>query len=228
MEQNNINAIIIATEITKGMKSVGPKALLQIKKTTCVIEYQINELKKNYKNINIYVAIGFESEKMIKILSKHNINIIFNPDFKCTNQAKSVIDCINSNDISNLLIINNGILFKKSFGSIKTNEPSSVFTLSKNKVGFNIGCQKSDEIMYLFYDLPEKWTECVLLNNTAINDLKSMSKNKNILLISVAFLILVKEFCLLYNFFNLFSKSFWNCSKYLLISSINSLDKVFK
>jgi hypothetical protein len=33
--------------------------------------------------------------------------------------------------------------------------------------------------MYLFYDLPEKWTECVLLNNTAINNLIYMSKNKN-------------------------------------------------
>jgi GTP:adenosylcobinamide-phosphate guanylyltransferase len=179
MEQNNINAIIIATEITKGMKSVGPKALLQIKKTTCVIEYQINELKKNYKNINIYVAIGFESDKMIKILSKHNINIIFNPDFRYTNQVKSIIDCVNLYDINNLLVINNGILFKKSFGCIKSNESSSVFTLSKSKMDFNIGCQKSDEVMYLFYDLPEKWTECVLLNNTAINNLRSMSKNKN-------------------------------------------------
>lgn len=179
MEQNNINAIIIATEITKGMKSVGPKALLQIKKTTSVIEYQINELKKNYKNINIYVAVGFESDKVIKTLSKYNINIIYNPDFKCTNQVKSIIDCISSYDINNLLVINNGILFKKSFGHIKPNEPSSVFTLSKSKMDFNIGCQKSDEVMYLFYDLPEKWTECVLLNSTAINDLKSMAKNKN-------------------------------------------------
>ena len=35
------NAIILAQEITKGMKSLGPKCLLSIHKNTTIIEYQI-------------------------------------------------------------------------------------------------------------------------------------------------------------------------------------------
>jgi CTP:phosphocholine cytidylyltransferase-like protein len=180
MEPNKINAIIIATEITKGMKSVGPKSLLQIKKTLSVIEYQILELKKCYKEISINISIGFESERMIKALSQYDVNLIINKEFKTTNQVKSIVDCVEEAEIKNLLVINNGVLFKKSFGEVCDTSSSAIYILDKSKPDFNIGCQTSSDTTYLFYDLPEKWSECVFLNYDAITKIKDIAKNKNI------------------------------------------------
>ena len=87
-----IKALIIASEVTKGMKSVGSKSLLKIKNSMLVIEYQIKELKKYYKDIDITIATGFESEKMIKLLNSYDVKFLYNSDYQTTNQAKSIID----------------------------------------------------------------------------------------------------------------------------------------
>ena len=74
-----LNALIIVPEITKGMKSIGSKSLLEIKKKISVLEYQINQLLAIDPNIKITISIGFESEKIIHIIdkySKSNINYI--------------------------------------------------------------------------------------------------------------------------------------------------------
>jgi CTP:phosphocholine cytidylyltransferase-like protein len=180
MEQNKISAIIIATEITKGMKSIGPKSLLQIKKTLSVIEHQILELQKYHKDISINIGIGFEAERMVKALSKYDVNIIANKDFKTTNQVKSIVDCIAAKDIESILVINNGILFKKSFGDLHNQSHSAIYMLDKAKPDFSIGCQNSNDTTYLFYDLPEKWGECVFLNRGAITKIKDIAKTKNL------------------------------------------------
>ena len=80
-----INALILAPEITRGMKSLGSKALLEIKKKISVIEHQIHLLKNICRDIKITAITGFESEKIIPILEKHNINYIYNPNYKNTN-----------------------------------------------------------------------------------------------------------------------------------------------
>ena len=54
-----IHALIIASEVTKGMKSIGSKSLLKIKNSVLVIEHQIIELQKQHKHIDITVATGF-------------------------------------------------------------------------------------------------------------------------------------------------------------------------
>ncbi len=82
-----IDAIINISEITKGMKSVGAKALLKINNTS-IIEHQINQLKSINRNIKINIITGFEHEKIKKTLSKYrNINIIYNKQYETTNQS---------------------------------------------------------------------------------------------------------------------------------------------
>lgn len=179
-KKESIEALIIASEVTKGMKSIGSKSLLKIKQSTVVIEYQINELRKTYKNINITVATGFESDKMVKLLAKSNVNFLHNPEFESTNQAKSISDFINRSVPKHLLIINSGILFKE-LPKIKHDDHSSqIFVLDKPKPDFIIGCQNNTDLSYLFYDLPQKWGECVLLSQRDILILKKITENKNI------------------------------------------------
>jgi CTP:phosphocholine cytidylyltransferase-like protein len=108
-----IEALIIATEVTKGMKSIGSKSLLKIKHSLVVIEHQIIKLQKTYKNIKITIATGFEADKMKKLLENYNINFLHNPRFESTNQAKSILDFIALNIPERLFILNNGVLFKE-------------------------------------------------------------------------------------------------------------------
>ena len=55
-----IDAIINISEITKGMKSVGAKALLKINNTS-IIEHQINQLKSINRNITKIFIVFFVS-----------------------------------------------------------------------------------------------------------------------------------------------------------------------
>ena len=84
-----LDALIIAPEITKGMKSLGSKALLTIKNSISILDYQIQELKKIDKNIFIYIATGFESDKVEKTARKYsNTKIIENNKYETSNQTK--------------------------------------------------------------------------------------------------------------------------------------------
>lgn len=174
-----ISALIIASEVTKGMKSIGSKSLLKIKNSILVIEHQIKELKKQYKNIDITVATGFESDKMLKALNNYNnINFLYNNKYQVTNQAKSIIDYIDNKLPTKLLIISSGILFKGHF--LVTGKNSRIFMLDKPRSDFTIGCNMENGASYLFYDLPHRWSECAMINRDDLSMLKKISQNKNL------------------------------------------------
>lgn len=175
-----INAIIVASEITRGMKSIGPKSLLKVKKTLSIVEYQILELKKHYPGINVTVSVGFESEKMIKVLEKYKVNILHNEDFVSSNQVKAILDYVKEYDETNLLVIHSGVLFKQKFGILNNRSPSCLYMLDKHKVNFNIGCNGLSEMSYLFFDLPEKWSECVFFDQQTIRNIMDLSKKREI------------------------------------------------
>jgi CTP:phosphocholine cytidylyltransferase-like protein len=177
-----INVLILAPEITKGMKSIGSKALLEVKKKISVIEYQIRLVKHISKDIDITTITGFESEKIIPILEKHNINYIYNENYKNTNQSYSLkIFLENNKNINNLLIINNGILFKQN--TIKKqmlSGDSKIFLLNRTKENFTLGCSTEQKLEYIFYDLPELWSECVFFNKTTLDLITHILDNSNI------------------------------------------------
>ncbi len=196
-----INALILAPEITRGMKSLGSKALLEIKKKISVIEYQIHLLKNISRDINITAITGFESEKIIPILEKNHINYIYNHNYKNTNQSYSLKIFLEDNtDIDNLLIINNGILFKEN--TIKkqmlTGE-SKIFLLNKAKENFVLGCSAQQTLEYIFYDLPELWSECIFFNKNMldlVNDILDNNHVNNMYLFEIINSILSSPSCL--------------------------------
>jgi hypothetical protein len=178
-----INALLLVPEITKGMKSIGSKSLLKIKQNKYIIEYQIEQLLTIHPNIDITVAIGFDADKIKKILNKYNnIKYIYNPRFDITNLGKCIeLYLEEKHEINNLFLINSGILFKKgTFHKNQLNKTSKLFFLDKPKNNFDIGCGSTDNIEYLFYDLPKVWSECVFLDSFALDKLKILSINQNI------------------------------------------------
>jgi CTP:phosphocholine cytidylyltransferase-like protein len=177
-----INVLILAPEITKGMKSLGSKALLEIKKKISVIEYQIDLIKHISKDINITAITGFESEKIIPILEKHNINHIYNENYKNTNQSYSLKIFLEHNkNIDSLFVINNGILLKQN--TIKKqmlNGDSKIFLLNRIKENFTLGCSTQTRLEYIFYDLPELWSECIFFNKNMLDFISQILDNNNV------------------------------------------------
>jgi hypothetical protein len=175
-----LDILLLVPEITKGMKSLGSKALLSIKNSTIVLDYQIQQLKKIDPNANIFIGTGFESDKIKKAVSQYSkVHVLENKNYASTNQARLIklfID--NKLSYNDLLIVSNGILFKNS--CLKYGGGSKIFLIDKPKTNFNIGCNDSDMVNYLFYDLPTPWSECVLFESKAVEHISDICNSQNI------------------------------------------------
>jgi len=173
-----IDALILVPEITKGMKSIGSKSLLEIKKKLSVLDYQIQSIRNIDKNIKISICTGFDSEKIINTISNNygNVNYIYNQDYKTTNQAYSIkIYLEQQTHCEQLLIVSNGVLLKdKCITKNMLNSECKVFILNKTRENFNLGCSEQQQFEYLFYDLPELWSECIYLNKEALTVLRNL------------------------------------------------------
>lgn len=173
-----IDILLICPEITKGMKSIGSKCLLQLKKNMTVIDYQVIQLQK-IKESKITINIGFDSEKIIGVLDKYKkINYTINNNYHNTNQGINLISYIKKYNPKNLLVFSSGILIKNNIIDKKTlNGKNKIFILNKTKQNFNLGCCNTENIEYIFYDMPEPWSEIVFLNMETIQFLSSYEED---------------------------------------------------
>lgn len=173
--QIKLNAIILVPEITKGMKSIGSKALISIDHRKSIIEHQIEYLQKNYTNIDIAIATGFDADKIQKKTKRYNITTIHNDRYDHTNHGMSLFMYLQKmKSVENLLIISNGILLKEKLPT-SINE-SIIYALTKKNNDYAVGLNITEENRpaYLFYDFPISWSECVFLNAPSIEKLREI------------------------------------------------------
>jgi choline kinase len=219
-----IDAIIIVPEITKGMKSVGSKSLLRIRKSKYILDYQIEQISSVSKKIRIHIATGFDNEKIKKAVNKYNnVNICHNDEYEATNYGKSLEILVKSlpENSKGLFILCSGILFKKQtlhHTNFKNN--SKIFLLNKPKINFNIGCNQNTEDDYLFYDLPETWSECVFLNKNAIKILQQQIELQNI---SQMYIFEIINLLISKNVY--FEKKYLSKGKFFKVNTIKDINK---
>lgn len=174
MKQNNIDtAIILISEITKGMKSIGSKSLLKIDTDLTPIDHQIQYLKKYYNPIRIILCTGFDHEKIINHVKKYkNVDLYYNSNYLEDNQSGSLIKCLKTYNPKNALILTNGLLL---FDKIKINSIASstyfIDTTKDKRNYFEIGSNNINKDGYLFYDLDNKWIELLFLQNEDVSKL---------------------------------------------------------
>jgi hypothetical protein len=218
-----INVLILIPEITKGMKSVGSKSLLKIKNSKSVIEYQIELLLSIKDKVSINIATGFDNDRINKTIDRYkSINIIHNDQYENTNYGKCIKLFIQQNpNIDNLFVIGSGVLFKKNiFSQNSFDNMSRIFILDKPANNFNIGCNPNTNIEYLFYDLPEPWTECVYFDLSGIEGLKTLIEQKNI---DQMYIFEILNDLLLLNIN--FEKEYFPRSKFFKISSTKDINR---
>lgn len=170
------NAILLVSDITKGMKSIGSKSLLPISKNSTVIEHQIQYLKKFYNPIHIYVCVGFEHEKITKITNQYsNVHCIYHDSYETDNQTGGLVHCLKNIDIQNAFVINNGVLLSDKL-PIDLKFTNIFITSKSTKTHFDVGSSSPIDTKYLFYDLPNKWLECIFLNSESIDKILEISQ----------------------------------------------------
>ena len=176
------NYLIFIPDITKGMKSIGPKCLLELRSNMTILEYQIKSIKAINRRNKIFLATGFQHNKILKNIDGYkNVTAIYEKNFSEFNETKHLLNYIEyiNKDFDDIFLINNGIIFRNDcFKGIKKNE-SKIFFLDKHKDNFNIGCSNLD-CKYLFYDLPQKWSECAFLKKEDVEAIYKLSKQGNI------------------------------------------------
>jgi hypothetical protein len=184
-----MNAILLYSEIPKGMKSYGPKAIVPIGKLrTPLIVKQIRTLQKSCKKI--YIIIGFDKEKIIDTISTYgikDIEYIYYPDYTSSNDCGALIHFITTNKLNekdNYLVVQGGV----TLCPIKQPKNNAMFCIKNNRHipelnGFNLNIRLdyADKASYLFYDTTEHvWIEMVYLTQSAICSIKQLIEKQKI------------------------------------------------
>lgn len=174
---------IFSYEITKGMKSVGPKALLKSKKAKELINYQIDSVKD--KNIDIYIILGFGSEKVKRKIDHQKVSIIDNALYDSTNDGYALELILKNYDCdkyNGCMIVNSGILFNKDIkldiiNSVKYNQSKIYyFNHTDTNDSFQIGLTIIDSyVQHMFFNLSNNiWNEIIYLDNHSVNQYKKI------------------------------------------------------
>jgi choline kinase len=169
---------ILSYDITKGMKSIGPKGLLKSKKSKELINCQISSIKD--KNIDINIILGFGSEKIKKKVD-HSVNFIDNLLYESTNQAYAlelIMDNYDCEIYDGCIIINNGILFHCDIKNILLQDKniSKIFYMQNSKKNeFAVGVTiHDDNASHMFFNLDHNsWCEIIYINNETMNYYKN-------------------------------------------------------
>ena len=172
---------IFSYDITKGMKSFGPKGLLKSKKSDELINCQINNIL--HTTDNICVITGFGSEKLIKRINPlYDIETIHNAEFNNYNEGHALELLLDkyTDDCSGILLLSNGLLLNVK---IKDYAKSTIYTVKRtNNNSFNLGCIFDKNVLEnIFYDIGTSvWCEAVFLSQKEIDVIQAYRQNTNI------------------------------------------------
>lgn len=175
--------IIIADSPMYRMKSHGPVPLIEIRNKK-LIDYQIAAVTKTYKNYEIILCVGFESNKVTKYIkskyANYNIRIIENTNYENTNSCESLRLALNNITNTKVFIIDGNLFFSHKMLKLKNAEDNVAYIkddISKDfEVGININEHKCAE--FFCFGAKHIWSEISYLGNTqAINSLNKMLFN---------------------------------------------------
>ena len=173
--------VLLCDKAGKRMKSYGPTPLVEIAGRK-LIDLQIESIRAVFRDFEIIIACGFESEKIIRYVRKHyaniNIRIVENQVYHHSNCCESLRLCINniSNDL--ILVISGDLLFHpSSLQNMLETQGCVLFQDSESSPNLEIGiiAKENKKLLSLHYGLSNKaWSEmCLLKGREIIEGLRS-------------------------------------------------------
>jgi len=172
-------AVILSAGIGYRMKSYGPKCLLKSDSGKTILEHQIETINFCLPKSDIIVVLGFECDKVIKILDERS-RVVENQLYEETNTAESLRLALNNGVRDSVLIMHGDLNFNKETLLQCDFRKSFVVVDSKRQfkegeIGVTIN---NKEAMRFGYGLNTKWAQIVFLKEKELSLLKSICKNR--------------------------------------------------
>ena len=180
-----VSIIILSDFPGYRMKSYGPSPLITIN-NKCLIDLQIEAIKKRYDNYEIILCTGFDSDKIAKyIFSKYhntNIRIVENTSFNNSNSCESLRIALNNICNDKVLVIDGNLLFNFKTLQKIPEDKLSVLIQNKSNENLEIGVNlNSNKIAQFFsFGAYRSWSEIFFINDkTVIDKLRKFLSNQD-------------------------------------------------
>lgn len=172
--------IILAANIGYGMKSYGPKSLININDDETLLEYQLNLVQTSFPNSDVILVVGFSADRIIKKCPP-GIRIVENQLYETTNEVEQIRLALNCTLTDNVLIIKDDIVFNQDTLHNISRENSCIIYDSNNRIDSNnIGVTVVNNYATFFsYDIDTKWCHILYLTQKENKMLKSLCNRKD-------------------------------------------------
>jgi len=183
IENDLVTFILLCDMPGNRMKSYGSTSLIDIYNKK-LIDLQIEAIKSKFKNYEIIICCGFDSESVYKYIrtkyKKENIRLIENQIFNYSNSCESLRLCLNNLINTKIFILDGNLVFKNNiFDSIDLDKNFIVIEKSPSEnleVGVNIN--EYDFVEHFSFGAKYIWSEILFLcEDKIIDSLRNLLAN---------------------------------------------------
>lgn len=180
VDRNNITVIILAANIGYGMKSYGPKTLLNINDKETLLEHQINLIKTVFPQADIILVVGFLADRIIRKCPP-GVRIIENQLYEQTNEVTQIRLALNATLTDRVLIIKDDIIFNaETLKEISKDKSCIIYDTHGQIDEDNIGVIVVDHYATNFaFGMPAKWCHIAYLISKELKIVRSLCNNKD-------------------------------------------------
>ena len=179
-----ISIILFSENHGYRMKSYGPISLMKIEGKT-LIQRQVESIKAAFKNFEIILCSGFETEKTVNFVKTNfadvNIRVVENQIHFNSNCCESARLCMHNINNDKIIMCNGSLLITPQvFSQIDYKRSTAIFQTSDEFKSFDVGVVENKGILQnMSVGVKEKvWNEIIYLSNRkVINSLYSTISN---------------------------------------------------
>lgn len=176
VENNDLISVILLCDLPGyRMKSYGPASLIKIN-NKYLIDLQIEAIKKTFKNYEIIICLGFDSDKIGKYIRKKykhlNIRLVENQLYSHCNTCESIRLSLNNTFNEKIIIIDGNLLFNNKILSLLDINQTCVLTEKYPSENLEIGINIIDnKAQYFSFGAYKTWSEIIYICNNEIIEL---------------------------------------------------------
>lgn len=167
-----MNIIILHSPNNSYKKSNGPPCLYTIKNQKTVLEKQLEEIYKSFKNPKIEIITDCKPKKIKPCIKDYSNISLTEYNINC-NDLQNIHNSIQKINKKCIIISGNIIFNHKIFDNIDKSQ--SEMLLSNSHI-LELGCTLNNNIIQnISWSLPISWINIIYLCNTELNLLKTIS-----------------------------------------------------
>jgi hypothetical protein len=166
-----VTVVLLSENHGHRMKSYGPISLIKLENKT-ILEKQIDAIKACFKNFEIIICSGFETEKVVNFVkskfSNLNIRIVENQIYYHSNCCESARLCLSNTVNTKILFCSGGILLNQNhLNLIDLNQTCILGQYNNSDSNFEIGIIENNNRLESFaLGIKDKfWSEIFYINS---------------------------------------------------------------